>query len=35
MTKDRQMDIDASKIIDDLEKNKGKIPDPEKTGEIR
>ena len=35
MTKDRQMEIDASNIFDDLEKNKGKIPDPEKTGEIR
>lgn len=30
----RQMDIDASKYIDDLEKQKGKIPDPEKTGEM-
>jgi antitoxin component YwqK of YwqJK toxin-antitoxin module len=35
VTKDRQMDIDASEIIDNLEKNKGKIADPEKTGEIR
>lgn len=35
MTKDRQMDIDASAIIDNLEKNKGKIPDPEKTGEFK
>lgn len=30
----RQMDIDASKYIDSLEKQKGKIPDPEKTGEM-
>jgi len=35
VTKDRQMDIDASMIIDNMEKNKGTIPDPEKTGEIR
>lgn len=35
ITKDRQMDIDASEIIDNLEKNKGKIPDPEKTGELK
>ncbi|HBE42512.1 MAG TPA: hypothetical protein DDW27_15185 [Bacteroidales bacterium] len=35
MTKDRKMDLDAEKIIDNLEKNKGKIPDPEKTGEFR
>lgn len=30
----RQMDIDASEYIDSLEKQKGKIPDPEKTGEM-
>ncbi|HLN19913.1 MAG TPA: toxin-antitoxin system YwqK family antitoxin [Bacteroidales bacterium] len=30
----RQMDIDASNLIDSLEKNKGTIPDPEKTGEM-
>lgn len=30
-----QMDIDATNFIDNLEKNKDKIPDPEKTGEIR
>lgn len=30
----RQMDIDASKHIDSLEKQKGNIPDPEKTGEM-
>jgi len=35
ITKDRQMDIDASELIDNLEKNKGKIPDPEKTGELK
>jgi len=35
VTKDRQMDIDASNIIDDMEKNKGKVADPEKTGVIR
>lgn len=29
-----QMDIDATNFIDSLEKNKNKIPDPEKTGEI-
>jgi antitoxin component YwqK of YwqJK toxin-antitoxin module len=28
----RQMDLDASKMIDSLEKNRGSIPDPEKTG---
>jgi len=32
---DRQMDIDFSNYLDNLEKNAGKIPDPEKTGEIR
>jgi antitoxin component YwqK of YwqJK toxin-antitoxin module len=34
VTKNRQMDIDESNFIDSLEKNTGKIPDPEKTGEI-
>jgi len=34
VTKDRQMDIDESDYIDFLEKNKGKIADPEKTGVI-
>ena len=32
VTKDRQMDIDESDYLDALEKNKGKIADPEKTG---
>lgn len=31
-TNDRQMDIDESDYLDSLEKNKGNIPDPEKTG---
>jgi antitoxin component YwqK of YwqJK toxin-antitoxin module len=35
VTKDRQMDIDESDFLDSLEKNKGKISDPEKTGIIR
>jgi antitoxin component YwqK of YwqJK toxin-antitoxin module len=35
MTKDKQMDIDASDFFDTMEKNKGSIPDPEKTGVIR
>jgi antitoxin component YwqK of YwqJK toxin-antitoxin module len=35
ITKDRQMDLDASHLIDSLEKNSGKIVDPEKTGEMR
>jgi len=35
VTKDRQMDIDVSNLFEDLEKNSGKIADPEKTGEIR
>jgi antitoxin component YwqK of YwqJK toxin-antitoxin module len=34
VTKDRQMDIDVSNYMDLLEKNKGKIADPEKTGII-
>jgi len=32
VTKDRQMDIDVSDYLDSLEENKGKIPDPEITG---
>jgi antitoxin component YwqK of YwqJK toxin-antitoxin module len=32
VTKDRQMDIDESDYLDSLERNKGKIADPEKTG---
>ncbi len=35
VTNDRQMDIDVSNYLDNLEKNAGKIDDPEKTGEIR
>jgi len=35
ITKDKQMDIDLSDYMDQLEKNKGKIADPEKTGVIR
>jgi len=34
VTKDRRMDIESSEIIDNLEKDKGKIADPEKTGEL-
>ena len=34
VTNDHQMDIDESDYLDSLEKNKGKIPDPEKTGVI-
>jgi antitoxin component YwqK of YwqJK toxin-antitoxin module len=34
VTKNRQMDIDESDYLDSLEKNKGKIADPEKTGVI-
>lgn len=34
VTKDKQMDIDESDQLDLLEKNKGKIDDPEKTGVI-
>jgi antitoxin component YwqK of YwqJK toxin-antitoxin module len=32
ITNDRQMDIDESNYLDSLQKNKSKIPDPEKTG---
>lgn len=35
ITKDHQMDIDISDFLDSIEKNKGKIADPEKTGVIR
>jgi antitoxin component YwqK of YwqJK toxin-antitoxin module len=35
ITKDKQLDIDLSDYMDLLEKNKGKIADPEKTGVIR
>ena len=35
VTKDIQMDIDQSNFLDSLEKNKGRIADPEKTGVIR
>jgi hypothetical protein len=35
VTNDKQMDIDFSNYLDSLEKNSGKIADPEKTGEIR
>ena len=35
ITKDRKMEIDAAEIIDNLEKNKGKIPDPQNTGVIK
>lgn len=35
VTKDRQMDIDESDFLDSLEKNKGNIPDPEKTGVVK
>jgi antitoxin component YwqK of YwqJK toxin-antitoxin module len=34
-TEDRQMEIEYSNYLDELEKNAGKIADPEKTGEIR
>jgi len=34
-TKNRQFDIDASNLIDSLEKNSGKIADPEKSVEFR
>lgn len=32
VTKNREMDVDVSDYLDSLEKNKGKIPDPEITG---
>jgi antitoxin component YwqK of YwqJK toxin-antitoxin module len=34
-TLDRQMDIDESELLDSIEKNKGNIDDPEKTGIIK
>jgi len=34
VTNDRQMDIDSSDYLDSLELNKGRMPDPEKTGNI-
>lgn len=34
-TSDRRMDIEAEEFIDNLEKNKGKTADPEKTGLVR
>jgi antitoxin component YwqK of YwqJK toxin-antitoxin module len=35
VTTNRQIDIDESEFLDSLERNKGKIADPEKTGVIR
>lgn len=35
ITNDKRLDIDATDFIDNLEKNKDKIQDPEKTGVIR
>jgi len=35
VTNNKQMDIDASDYLDSLEKNKDKIADPEKSGDIR
>lgn len=35
ITNDKQMEIDQTEYLEMLEKNAGKIPDPEKTGEIR
>jgi antitoxin component YwqK of YwqJK toxin-antitoxin module len=35
ITKDRQMEIDESKFLDSLEKNKDKVQDPEKTGNLK
>jgi antitoxin component YwqK of YwqJK toxin-antitoxin module len=35
ITKDRQMDIDESKILDSIEQNKDKVQDPEKAGAIK
>jgi antitoxin component YwqK of YwqJK toxin-antitoxin module len=34
-TSDKQIDIDASDLMDRLEKNQGRIPDPEKTGDMK
>lgn len=35
MTSDRQMDLDDTNFFDNLDRNKGRIPDPAKTGVIR
>lgn len=35
MTSDKKMDLDDINFFENIEKNKGKIPDPEKTGVIR
>jgi antitoxin component YwqK of YwqJK toxin-antitoxin module len=35
ITNDRQMDIDESKYLDSLEKNKDKVQDPENTGTLK
>jgi antitoxin component YwqK of YwqJK toxin-antitoxin module len=35
ITKDYQLDIDESNYLDSLERNQGKIADPEKTGVIK
>lgn len=35
ITKDRQPDIESSNLIDSLENNSWKVPDPEKTGVIK
>jgi antitoxin component YwqK of YwqJK toxin-antitoxin module len=35
ITKDRQMDLDAARYLDALEKNKDKIQDPEKAGVLK
>ncbi|MCX6332841.1 MAG: toxin-antitoxin system YwqK family antitoxin [Bacteroidia bacterium] len=35
ITKDKQLDEESSRFFDMIEKNMGKIPDPEKTGDIR
>jgi antitoxin component YwqK of YwqJK toxin-antitoxin module len=35
ITQDRQMDIEESRFLDDLEKNKDKVQDPEKIGVVK
>lgn len=35
VTNDKRMEDDGTKLLDSLEKNKGNIPDPEKTGVLR
>jgi antitoxin component YwqK of YwqJK toxin-antitoxin module len=35
ITNDRQLEIDASRVLDSLEINKNRIQDPEKTGIIK